>query len=50
MIEHGNVTVMGYPALEYRNFARSAATYKNLPDLVKQVNELQKKVDELLKK
>lgn len=46
-LEKGNVTVMGYPAIDHRNFAKSAAAYKNLPELVKQVNELQKKVDEL---
>ncbi|MBQ0141967.1 MAG: UDP-3-O-(3-hydroxymyristoyl)glucosamine N-acyltransferase [Prevotellaceae bacterium] len=47
LLEKGNVTVMGYPALEHKNFARSAAAYKNLPELVKQVNDLQKKVEEL---
>lgn len=46
-IEKGNVTVMGYPAIEHGNFARSAAIYKNLPDLVRQINELQKQVDAL---
>lgn len=46
-MENGGITVMGYPAIDHKNFAKSAAAYKNLPDLVKQVNELQKKVDEL---
>lgn len=49
LIACGNVTVMGYPAIEHKNFARSAAAYKNLPELVKQVSELQKKIDELMK-
>ena len=49
LIARGNVTVMGYPAIEHKNFARSAAAYKNLPELVKQVSELQKKIDELMK-
>ena len=46
-LKDGNCTVMGYPAIEHQNFARSAAAYKNLPNLVKQVNELQKEIDEL---
>ena len=48
-LKDGNCTVMGYPAIEHQNFARSAAAYKNLPSLVKQVNELQKEIDELKK-
>ena len=48
-LKNGNCTVMGYPAIEHQNFARSAAAYKNLPDLVKQVNELQNEIDELKK-
>lgn len=48
-LKDGNCTVMGYPAIEHQNFARSAAAYKNLPCLVKQVNELQKEIDELKK-
>jgi len=48
-LKDGNCTVMGYPAIEHQNFARSAAAYKNLPDLVKQVNKLQNEIDELKK-
>lgn len=48
-LKEGNCTVMGYPAIDHQNFARSAAAYKNLPNLVKQVNELQKEIDELKK-
>lgn len=48
-LKDGNCTVMGYPAIEHQNFARSAAAFKNLPSLVKQVNELQKEIDELKK-
>lgn len=49
LVKKGNCTVMGYPAIEHQNFARSAAAYKNLPELVKQVNELQRELDELKK-
>lgn len=47
VLSQGNATVMGYPAMEHSKFARSAAALKNLPDLVKEVNELRKKCDEL---
>lgn len=49
LVKKGNCTVMGYPAIEHQNFARSAAAYKNLPELVKQVNELQRELEELKK-
>ena len=49
MIKNGNCTVMGYPAIEQKNFARSAAVYKNLPELVAQVNELKREIEELKK-
>ena len=49
MIKNGKCTVMGYPAIEQKNFARSAAVYKNLPELVAQVNELKKEIEELKK-
>lgn len=49
MIKNGNCTVMGYPAIEQKNFARSAAVYKNLPELVAQINELKKEIEELKK-
>lgn len=49
MIKNGNCTVMGYPAIEQKNFARSSAVYKNLPELVAQVNELKKEIEELKK-
>ncbi len=46
-VEKGNVAIMGYPAFEHEKFARSTAAFKNLPDLFRQVNELQKQVDAL---
>lgn len=39
--------LMGYPALPAGNFKRSAAIYKNLPELQKVIYELQRKVTEL---
>lgn len=50
MVRKGNCTVMGYPAIEHQNFAKSAVAYKNLPAMVAQLNELQREVEELKKK
>ena len=47
LLAKGNVTVMGYPALEHKNFARSSAVYKNLPEMFKEVNELRRELNEL---
>lgn len=47
MIKNGNCTVMGTPAIEQKNFARSAAAYKNLPDLVTKIYELEKELEAL---
>lgn len=47
LVKRGNCTVMGYPAIEQKNFARSAAAYKNLPELVSKVEELKREIEEL---
>ena len=47
LLKKGNVTVMGYPALEHQNFARSSAVYKNLPEMFKELNELRRELNEL---
>ncbi len=49
MIRKGDCTVMGYPAIEHQNFARSTVAYKNLPEMVDQLNKLQREVEELKK-
>ncbi|MBQ4277244.1 MAG: UDP-3-O-(3-hydroxymyristoyl)glucosamine N-acyltransferase [Bacteroidaceae bacterium] len=49
MLKQGNCTVMGYPAIEHQNFARSAAVYKNLPELQNRVNHLERELEELRK-
>ncbi len=49
LLKKGNCTVMGYPALEHQNFARSAAVYKNLPELQQRVNQLEREIEELKK-
>lgn len=49
----GNVkshtTLMGYPAIDPKQFARSAAIYKKLPDMYTELGRLQKEIEELKK-
>ena len=49
----GNVkdgtTLMGYPAIDPKQFARSAAVYKKLPEMYSELNRLQKEIEELKK-
>ena len=40
-------TMMGYPAIGYRNFLRSSLVYKDLPELSKTVRQLEKEIQEL---
>jgi UDP-3-O-[3-hydroxymyristoyl] glucosamine N-acyltransferase len=42
--------ISGYPAIPNRDWLRSAAVYRNLPELKKLVGELERKVTELEKK
>jgi len=39
-----NTAWYGYPAIDYSNYMRSFAAFKNLPDLLKRVKELEKQV------
>ena len=41
------VSLMGYPAIEPRQFARSAAVYKKLPEMYTELSRLQKELEEL---
>ncbi len=43
------VTLMGYPAIDPKQFARSAAIYKKLPDMYTELGRLQKEIEELKK-
>ena len=49
-IKKEGTTLMGYPALEYRNFWKSSAVFKSLPDLSKQIYQMQKEIEELKKR
>lgn len=39
-----NAALWGSPALDYRHYARCSIAFKNLPDLLKQVRQLQREV------
>ena len=47
----GNVrdgqTIMGYPAFEHAKFARSAAAYKHLPEIYRDVTQMKKEIETL---
>lgn len=49
LASRGGATLMGYPAIEHRQWARQSAALKMLPDLVKEVSELKKEIEELKK-
>ena len=42
-------TLMGYPAIDPRQFAKSAAIYKKLPEMYTELGRLQKEIEELKK-
>ena len=42
-------TLMGYPAMDPKVFARSSAVFKTLPDMAVQLRQLQKELEELKK-
>lgn len=40
-------TVMGYPSIPYREFMRSSIIFRQLPDMKKEIDALQKEIQEL---
>lgn len=49
LVSRGGATLMGYPAIEHRQWARQSAAMKMLPDLVREVAQLKKEIEELKK-
>ena len=43
----GNQTIMGSPAFDYHNYLRSSVIFQKLPDMRKQIEALQKEMEEL---
>ena len=46
-IKTENTAIYGSPALPYNDYLRSYAVFRKLPDLVKQINELKKTINDL---
>lgn len=46
----GGATLMGYPAVEHKKFAKNMAALNSLPDLLKEVAMLRKEIEELKNK
>ena len=44
-----DIAIMGYPAIEHKQFARAAIVYKKLPDMYSELGKLQKEIEELKK-
>ena len=40
-----NETVIGSPAIDFRNFGRSVAIFKKLPEIYTQINQMQRELD-----
>ena len=40
-------TIMGYPSIGYRNFLRSSLIFRDLPEMNKTIQKLQKEIEEL---
>ena len=44
-----DIAIMGYPAIDHKQFARSAIIYKKLPDMYSELGKLQREIEELKK-
>lgn len=44
-----DIAIMGYPAIDHKQFTRSAIIYKKLPDMYAEIGKLQKELEELKK-
>ncbi len=47
LAKNGGATLMGYPAVEHKKFAKNMAALNYLPDLMKEVAALKKELEEL---
>lgn len=47
LARNGGATLMGYPAVDHRTFARQSAALKNLPELVREVADLKAEIEKL---
>ena len=49
-VKKEGTTLQGMPAIDYNNFWRSSVVFKNLPDLNRQIYQMQKEIEELKKR
>ncbi|BDS12508.1 UDP-3-O-(3-hydroxymyristoyl)glucosamine N-acyltransferase [Aureispira anguillae] len=49
-VKQENTAIWGSPAIDYKRYYRCAIVFKNLPDLQKQVDQIQKQLNNLTKK
>ena len=49
-IKKEGTTIMGYPAIDYNKFWRSSVIFKNLPELNKQIYQMEREIEELKKR
>ena len=47
LAKKGNISLMGYPGVEAKEFAKQSAALKRLPDLLKEVEKLKREIEEL---
>ena len=50
LVRRGGATLMGYPAVDHRAFARQSAALKSLPDLLIEFEQLKKEIEALKNK
>jgi UDP-3-O-[3-hydroxymyristoyl] glucosamine N-acyltransferase len=43
-VKKENSVLLGYPAIDYKNFFRSSIIFRNLPELKRKIDELEKLV------
>jgi UDP-3-O-[3-hydroxymyristoyl] glucosamine N-acyltransferase len=49
-VKEENITLQGVPAIPYKQFFKSSVIFKNLPELLKKVDSLEKEIESLKKK
>lgn len=47
LAKNGGATLMGYPAVEHKIFARQSAALKHLPEMVSEMTQIKKELEEL---
>jgi UDP-3-O-[3-hydroxymyristoyl] glucosamine N-acyltransferase len=49
-VKEENTTILGSPAIDYKQFFKSSVIFKNLPDLKRRIDTLEKEIESLKKK